>query len=65
MNAQHERKVVHGMHACEAAAKYGHLQILQWARREGCPWDARTCEAAAEAVYFLKYCNGHRTMDVR
>jgi hypothetical protein len=21
--------------------------VLQWARRNGCPWDERTCEVAA------------------
>ncbi len=26
----------------------GHLQVLQWARSQGCPWDARTCPAAAD-----------------
>ena len=25
----------------------GHLEVLQWARANGCPWDNRTCEAAA------------------
>ena len=28
------------------------MHILQWAREEDCPWDARTCEAAAEAGSF-------------
>jgi hypothetical protein len=26
----------------------GHLEVLQWARRHGCPWDEYTCTAAAE-----------------
>ena len=23
------------------------LEVLQWARQNGCPWDEETCEAAA------------------
>ena len=23
------------------------MALLQWARKQGCPWDARTCSAAA------------------
>ena len=30
------------------AAKYGHLEVLQWARANGCPWDEKTCLGAAE-----------------
>ena len=29
-----EKRVV-----CECAAKYGHLEVLQWAHANGCPWD--------------------------
>merc|ERR1719389_156775 len=29
----------------------GHLEVLQWARAHGCPWDEVTCALAAE--------NGH------
>ena len=25
----------------------GHFQVLQWARANGCPWNAKTCEQAA------------------
>ena len=25
----------------------GHLEVLQWARAHGCPWDAETCVMAA------------------
>ena len=28
------------------AAHGGHLEVLQWARANGCPWDETTCEAA-------------------
>ena len=26
----------------------GHLEVLQWAHQNGCPWDRGTCEAAAQ-----------------
>jgi hypothetical protein len=29
------------------AAWKGHLEVLKWARANGCPWDAKTCETAA------------------
>ena len=28
------------------AAMGGHLQVLQWLRGEGCPWNWRTCSRA-------------------
>ena len=28
------------------AAKGGHLEMLQWARANGCPWIEQTCENA-------------------
>ena len=31
-----------------AAAIGGHLEVLQWVRANGCPWDERTCWGAAE-----------------
>ena len=27
---------------CDAAAEEGHLEVLQWARQNGCPWDEKT-----------------------
>ena len=30
------------------AAEGGHLEVLQWARANGCPWDEKTCWRAAE-----------------
>ena len=36
---------------CAYAAEGGHLEVLQWARAQGCPWDWRTCAWAAR--------NGH------
>jgi hypothetical protein len=25
------------------AAMFGHLEVLKWARANGCPWDEETC----------------------
>jgi len=36
---------------CPSSAEGGHLEVLQWARAQGCPWDERTCAWAAR--------NGH------
>ena len=33
---------------CEAAARDGHLEVLKWARQNGCPWGKGTCQAAAK-----------------
>src|ERR1700722_7617216 len=33
---------------CLHAAKRGHLEVLTWARTNGCPWDERICALAAE-----------------
>ena len=33
--------------AVEQAAKGGHLEVVQWLRQNGCPWDSRTCFCAA------------------
>ena len=33
---------------CEGAARSGHLEVLQWLRANGCPWDEWTCKYAAE-----------------
>ena len=32
---------------CKEAAKGGHLEVLQWARANGCPWNKWTCVEAA------------------
>ena len=32
---------------CTYAAACGHLEVLQWARANGCPWDEKTCSSAA------------------
>ena len=33
---------------CAAAAWEGRLEVLRWARQNGCPWDEDTCCKAAE-----------------
>ena len=32
---------------CAVAAQKGHLEVLQWAHTNGCPWDKETCRLAA------------------
>jgi len=32
---------------CYEAAEKGHLEMLKWARENGCPWDECTCSGAA------------------
>ena len=34
--------------ACQWAAACGHLEVRQWLRANGCPWDTDTCY---QAVY--------------
>ena len=31
------------------AAENGHLEVLKWARANGCPWNEETCRAAASS----------------
>jgi hypothetical protein len=38
--------------ACAHAALGGHLEVLQWARANGCPWDEKTCAMAARKGQF-------------
>jgi hypothetical protein len=33
---------------CTFAALNGHLEMLLWARENGCPWNDNTCWGAAE-----------------
>jgi hypothetical protein len=33
---------------CEAAARSGQLEVLQWLRANSCPWDGFTCALAVE-----------------
>ena len=37
-----------GMSTCAFAAWGGHLEMLKWARANGCPWNELTCACAAE-----------------
>ena len=32
---------------CSIAALNGHLEVLKWARGNGCPWNKQTCSYAA------------------
>ena len=37
---------------CAKAAESGNLEVLKWARANGCEWDATTCAKAAEGGHF-------------
>ena len=37
---------------CLLAAKYGHFDLLRWARKNGCEWDSKVCTYAARGGYF-------------
>ncbi len=43
------------------AAGGGHLEVLQWARSQGCPWDEWVCAYAAEGGHLevLKWARSH------
>jgi hypothetical protein len=43
------------------AAKVGHLQVLQWARENDCPWDWLTCYHAAKGGHLaaLQWARAH------
>ncbi|MDB0053520.1 ankyrin repeat domain-containing protein [bacterium] len=32
---------------CDAAAMTGQLEVLKWARSNGCPWNRTSCQALA------------------
>ena len=42
---------------CTWAAEMGHLDVLKYARENGCPWNEETCEEAARGGHLdvLKY----------
>jgi len=46
---------------CETLAEGGHLEVLRWAREQGCPWDEWTCARAAEGGHLevLKWAREH------
>src|SRR5690349_14049438 len=55
---------VHGMRArVLVLLGGGYLEVLQWARANGCPWDERTCLNAA-ADGHLEVLSGHVPMDI-
>ena len=39
---------------CAWAAEGGHLEVLKWARENGCPWDEETRELAAEELGYVE-----------
>ena len=46
---------------CEAAARSGHLEVLQWLHANGCPWNKWTCAAAVAygQVKVLQWASGN------
>ena len=46
---------------CASAARYGGLQLLQWAREHGCEWDAHTIDAARDngCAATIEYVRAH------
>jgi hypothetical protein len=48
------------VHCCRFAARRGDLPMLQLLRAHGCPWDAKTCDAAArkEHCHILAWVRG-------
>ena len=43
---------------CMYAARDGYLEVLQWARQNGCPWDVETCYQAAQGGHLEGCCSG-------
>ena len=44
----HENQCPWNWHTCEAAAEYGHLEVLKYAHENGCPLDQIDCRSYAE-----------------
>ena len=46
---------------CQYSANGGHLEVFQWARANGCPWDEMTCAYAAEGGHLevLQWARAH------
>ena len=40
---------------CTSAALEGNLEVLKWAREQGCPWDEATCAAKGGHFAVLKW----------
>ena len=47
----HQRGHLDKTYVCRCAAWGGHLEVLQWARENGCPWDEYTRHLAASKGY--------------
>ena len=45
--AKMNKKTITKGNICETVAHCGYLNILKWARKNGCPWDKWTCCGAA------------------
>ena len=47
---------------CELAARHGYLNLIKWARTNGCPWDVYTCSYAADGGHLevLKWARANR-----
>ena len=41
---------------CAFAAGGGHLEVLMWAREQGCPWNELTCSYAAKGGHLVGRC---------
>ena len=42
-----KRVIIKNEYTCSNVARNGHLEVLKWARKNGCPWDEWTCTYAA------------------
>ena len=55
--------IAHGRNesVCSAAAAGGHLEVLKWARTNGCGWNHRVCTEAARHGHLevLKWARSH------
>jgi hypothetical protein len=47
---------------CAAAARLGHVHVLEFLHSEGCPWDAQACTAAADTSHLqvLQWLRGYQ-----
>ena len=48
---------------CELAATDGYLNLIKWARANGCPWDERHLCLVLLKVVISRCCSGHAPMD--
>ena len=49
---------------CSVAATGGHLEVLQWARANGCPWDDNYMQQMLLKEVIWRFCNGQGQMAV-